>query len=210
MNQHTDPAGYRNPSPATITTFWFGPPADDAATAQARRGLWWSKNPATDNQIRRHFAQHVTAAAFGKYAAWADEPQGRLALILLFDQFPRNLYRNSPRAFACDSLALELALAGIAAGIDRQLRPVERVFFYLPLEHSESAAHQEHCVWLYEQLLAAVPPAWRDTFAGYLRYAERHRDIIRRFGRFPHRNRILGRASTPEETAFLREPGSSF
>lgn len=207
---HTAQTTPRIISPATITTYWFGPPADDAVMAQNQRRLWWSKDPAVDYEIRRRFAPHVMAAASGKYTAWADAAQGRLALILLFDQFPRNLYRNSPRAFAYDHLARELALAGIAAGIDRQLRPIERVFFYLPLEHAESATHQEHCVRLYEQLLAALPPAWHDTFAGYLRFAERHRNIIRRFGRFPHRNRILGRVSTPEEAAFLQQPGSSF
>lgn len=197
------------PTPATILDYWFGPHADDAATAQTQRRLWWAKDPVVDADIIRRFASLVQAAAFGRHDDWAAEPRGRLALILLFDQFPRNMHRGSPRAFAYDGLARTLALEGIADGVDRQLRPIERVFCYLPLEHSEQLAHQEQCVALYQALADGVSPALRETFAGYVNFAERHRDIIRRFGRFPHRNALLGRTSTAEEVEFLQQPGSS-
>lgn len=196
--------------PSAILTYWFGPHADDGATAQAQGRLWWSKDPAVDAEIQRRYAPLVQAAAFGKYDGWAATPQGRLALILLFDQFPRNLYRGSPRAFAYDNLARRLALDGLAAGIDRALRPIERVFFYLPLEHAEDSALQARSVALFTALATGVPAAWQATFAGYVDFAQRHRDIIQRFGRFPHRNAALGRRPTPEESAFLLGPGSSF
>lgn len=197
-------------TPNTVLDFWFGNAGDDTATAQAQQKLWWSKNATVDADIRGRFADLVESAAAGKFGHWAQDARGRLALILLFDQFPRNMYRDTPRAFSYDPLARQLALAGIASGADRELRAIERVFFYLPLEHSESAALQERCVTLFTALAAGVPEADRKTFQGYVDYAVRHRDVIHRFGRFPHRNHILGRVSTPEETAFLKQPGSSF
>ncbi len=195
---------------ATVLDFWFGKAGGDTATAQAQQKLWWSKNENVDAEIRKRFSGLVDAAASGRHDDWAPEPRGRLALILLFDQFPRNMYRDTPRAFGYDPLACKLALEGIAANTDRSLRPVERVFFYLPLEHAESPELQERCVALFTALAAGVPEADRKTFAGYVDYAVRHRDVIHRFGRFPHRNRILGRVSTPEEIDFLKQPGSSF
>ena len=199
--------------PDTVTDilgYWFGHETGDAATAKAQRKLWWSKDAAVDAHILARFADLVEAAALGAHDDWAGTPRGRLALILLFDQCPRNMYRDTPRAFAYDPLACRLALDGIAAGADQALRPIERVFCYLPLEHAESAELQAQCVALFSALAAAVPEADREVFTGYIDYAVRHRDIIRRYGRFPHRNRVLGRASTPEETEFLRQPGSSF
>lgn len=197
-------------TPATVLEFWFGNAGDNTATVQAHQKLWWSKNEAVDADIRSRFGALVETAASGKLDDWANDPRGRLALILLFDQFPRNMYRDTPQAFAYDPLAGKLVLEGIAAGTDRELRAIERVFFYLPLEHSESAELQERCVALFTALAAGVPEADAKTFKGYVDYAVRHRDVIHRFGRFPHRNHILGRVSTPEETAFLKQPGSSF
>lgn len=197
-------------TPATVLEFWFGNAGDDTAIAQAQQKLWWSKNEAVDTDIRKRFGDLVETAAAGKLDQWAQNARGRLALILLFDQFPRNMYRDTPRAFAYDPLAGKLALEGIATGADRELRAIERVFFYLPLEHSESAELQERCVALFTALAAGAPEADHKTFSGYVDYAVRHRDVIHRFGRFPHRNRILGRASTPEEIEFLKQPGSSF
>ncbi len=195
---------------AEILGYWFGSEAGDAATAKAQRKLWWSKDETIDADIRARFADRVAAAATGAHDDWAATPRGRLALILLLDQFPRNMYRDSPQAFACDPLACKLALDGIAAGADQSLRPIERVFCYLPLEHAESLELQERCVELFKTLLAGVPAQDKPVFSGYLDYALRHREIIQRFGRFPHRNRILGRASTQEETVFLNQPGSAF
>lgn len=197
-------------TPATVLDFWFGNAGDDTAIAQAQQKLWWSKNAEVDADIRQRFGDLVETAAAGKLDGWAQHARGRLTLILLLDQFPRNMYRDTPRAFAYDPLASQLALAGIASGTDRELRAIERVFFYLPLEHSESVALQERCVALFTALTAGVPEADRQTFKGYVDYAVRHRDVIHRFGRFPHRNHILGRTSTPEETVFLKQPGSSF
>lgn len=195
---------------ATVLDFWFGSAGGDTATAQGQQKLWWSKNETVDADIRKRFGGPVEAAASGQHDDWALDPRGRLALILLFDQLPRNMYRDTPRAFAHDPLACKLALDGIAASADRALRAIERVFFYLPLEHAESPELQERCVALFTALAAGVPEADRKTFAGYVDYAVRHRDVIHRFGRFPHRNRILGRTSTPEEMDFLKQPGSSF
>ncbi|MGV3627157.1 MAG: DUF924 family protein [Betaproteobacteria bacterium] len=197
-------------TPATVLDFWFGNAGGDTATAQAQQKLWWSKNAAVDADIRDRFGKLVETAAAGKFDHWAQDARGQLALILLFDQFPRNMYRDTPRAFAYDPLSAKLAMKGISSGADRKLRAIERVFFYLPLEHAESQELQERCVTLFTALAAGVPEADRKTFAGYVDYAVRHRDVIHRFGRFPHRNHILGRASTPEEIEFLKQPGSSF
>jgi uncharacterized protein (DUF924 family) len=198
------------PAAAAVLDFWFGTSTDDTVTAQNQRKLWWSKDAAVDADMRARFASLVNAAAAGDHDDWTVTPRGRLALILLFDQFPRNIHRDTPQAFAHDARALQLALDGIATGADLALRPIERVFCYLPLEHAESPAMQERSVALFTALAAAVTEADRKTFKGYVDYALRHRDVIARFGRFPHRNRILRRASTPEETEFLKQPGSSF
>lgn len=194
----------------TVLEFWFGADADDAAVAKTQAKLWWSKNVDIDSEIRRRFEDGVRAAAEGQLDDWAAIPRGALALIILTDQFPRNIYRDTPQAFAYDAKALGWCLDGLARRSDLQLRPIERVFFYLPLEHSESVAHQERSVRCFEELFAAVALVQKQTFAEYLDFARRHRDIIARFGCFPHRNKILGRESTPEEIAFLAEPGSSF
>jgi uncharacterized protein (DUF924 family) len=193
-----------------IIGFWFGDGADAGAIAAAQSALWWGKSAANDRAIEQRFAPWVERAAARQLDSWLDTPRGRLALILLIDQFSRNIHRDSPRAFAGDALARDWALEGLAQGVDRRLRPIERVFFYLPLEHSEDRGHQAQSVRLYQRLVDEAPPAERQLFAGFLDFAVRHRDIVDRFGRFPHRNAILGRDSTPEERQFLQGPGSSF
>lgn len=194
----------------SVLIFWFGAGTDDIAIAQSQRKLWWSKDAAVDADMRERFTGLVSAAATGGHDDWAVTPRGQLALILLFDQFPRNIHRDTPQAFAYDARALQLALDLIASGGHCNLRRIERVFCYLPLEHTESIEMQMRSVELFSALAADVPEQQRDTFKGYVEYAIRHRDVIARFGRFPHRNRILGRASTPEEIDFLKQPGSSF
>ena len=194
----------------SILEYWFGANADDAAVAAERSNLWWPKNPAVDDEIRQRFEPSVLKAASGELNNWAAKPKGLLALILLTDQFPRNIYRDSPRAFAFDSKAFAWCLQGITAGLDLTLRPIERVFFYLPLEHAEFIEHQEQSVILFEELLKTVDAGQKPAFESFLDFAVRHRNIIARFGRFPHRNKMLGRESTPEELAFLAGPGSSF
>jgi uncharacterized protein (DUF924 family) len=194
----------------TILAFWFGNNPDDPSTAQTQAQLWWQKDVQVDAQIEFRFGSDVTKAVNRELDDWLATPRGRLALILLTDQFPRNIYRQTPQAFAGDPLARSWCAEGIQTGFDQQLRPIERVFFYLPLEHSESLADQNRSVLLFQSLAASVEPAYRSTFEYFLDFAIRHRDIIARFGRFPHRNSILGRNSSPAEIAFLNEPNSSF
>ena len=193
-----------------LLTFWFGSSTDAAAVAKEKSSLWWSKNPAIDAEIRQRFERLIGRAAAGELHEWQTSPRGRLALILLTDQFPRNIYRDSPDAFAYDPKALSWCLGGIEQALDLKLRPIERVFFYLPLEHAESLECQDRSVEQFRELLDAADAARKDVFKEYFDFAVRHRDIIARFGRFPHRNKILGRPSTSEELVFLNEPGSSF
>jgi uncharacterized protein (DUF924 family) len=197
-------------NPASIHAFWFGEDADDSVLAQNKSRLWWAKDSQTDLTIAKRFSLCTAAAAAGQLDQWAATAQGQLALILLLDQFPRNMYRGLPKSFSFDAHALRWSLQGLADGVDQRLRPIERVFFYLPLEHAESLQHQDHAVQLFEKLLADVPPQHKKAFAGFLQFAQRHRDVIARFGRFPHRNAILERACTDDERAFLKTPGSSF
>jgi len=185
-----------------VLDFWFLPP-DHPSYGEFRRA-WFATDAAFDDEIRRRFSSDVDAAASGKFDDWARHARGALALIVLLDQFPRNLLRGTPRAFAGDVKAREIADRAVRAGFDQALLAVQRVFVYLPFEHSETLADQDRCVALFE----ALPPAtWR---AEAIEAGRRHREIIARFGRFPHRNAILGRLPTPEEAAFLKEPRSSF
>lgn len=190
-------------SPTDILDFWFGKPDSDEYGRP--RKCWFEKNPAFDEEIRRRFLPLLEAAAAGQRDDWASQPESLLALIVLLDQFPRNLFRDTPRAFATDGMALALAQQAVAEGFDVRLRPLQKVFVYLPFEHSEEIAMQDRSVALFTTLAGNGK-----EFASYLDYAERHREVIRRFGRFPHRNAILGRASTPEEIEYLARPGAGF
>ena len=195
---------------ASILEFWFGTAADQVAIAEQQSSLWWSKNEATDRLIQQRFEPLVVAAGQGKLDDWLASATGHLALILLTDQFPRNIYRDTPQAFASDDRVRHWCKQGLETGRDRELRPVERLFFYLLLEHSEDRADQQRCVSLLRQLAAEVAPRLQPTFENFVDFALRHQVIVERFGRFPHRNAILGRQSTPEEQEFLQQPGSSF
>ena len=152
----------------------------------------------------------VIAAEVGDLDDWRLSIDGRLALVLLTDQFPRNIFRDSPAAFHFDALARNLCVEGLATRADRELRPIERVFFYLPLEHSEDLDDQNRCVALFRELAEEVDADLKVTFENFVGFALRHHVIIERFGRFPHRNSVLGRRSTQEEIDFLAQPGSSF
>lgn len=196
-----------DPSSAEVRAFWFLPDTG-AGTAAGFRPEWFRKDPAFDESIRARFGPLVERALTlpaGSPPAWGAAPDDVLAEILVLDQFPRNLYRGQPRAFAGDARALALALALIGRGDDRRLRPLERLFAYLPLEHAEDLALQDRSVDLFSALAAG-----HEGFGEVLDYAERHRDVIRRLGRFPHRNAALGRASTPAEVEYLAQPGSGF
>jgi uncharacterized protein (DUF924 family) len=196
-----------NPLAEEILTFWFGPPGGPPL---ANQGLWWSKDPELDARIAVRFGTALEAAARGAYEEWTAAPRSALALVVLLDQLSRNVWRGTPRAFAQDERALRVSLAGQERGHDRQLAPVERWFFYMPLMHAEDPAIQQQAVRTFARLADEAPPDLRQACELALDFAERHRVIVERFGRFPHRNAILGRPSTPEELAFLKEPGSSF
>lgn len=194
-------ADERDEATALIDT-WFGPPG--SASRFQQRDIWFKADPGFDAALRARFGALRERAAAGDCADWALEAEPCLALILLLDQLPRNLFRGSPQAFATDAAARATARAALGRGFDRSLPATWRQFIYLPFEHSEILADQELSVRLATAL--ARDPAFADT----LDYAERHHAIVARFGRFPHRNAALGRASTAAEEAFLREPGSSF
>jgi uncharacterized protein (DUF924 family) len=185
-----------------VLAFWFGAPG--SPTLGRTRPAWFRKDAAFDEAIRQRFAATLTGASMGKFDAWQRTPYACLALLVVLDQFPRNLHRQSPLAFASDHQALAVARQAVQRGFDRLLRPVERTFMYLPFEHAEDIAAQRHSLQLFSSL-SAEPGG-----EGLLDYARRHYDIVARFGRFPHRNQALGRRSTPEEEAFLRQPGSGF
>lgn len=193
-----------------LLALWFGDNPDDSAVAAEKKALWWGHDPATDEMLREKFGTPSVAAGVGVLDHWTGSPRGRLALILLLDQIPRSVHRGLPEAFALDPDARNVAAQGLASGADRLLRPIERVFFYLPFEHSEGLDDQERSVDLFRELAGSVPDGDRETFDFFLDYAVRHHAVIARFGRFPHRNVILGRQSTPEEIEFLAQPGSSF
>jgi uncharacterized protein (DUF924 family) len=188
------------PTPSDVLLFWFGAPGEYGR----RDKRWFEKNTAFDREVRERFLPLHEQAAAGSLADWKKRAADCLALIVLLDQFPRNMFRGTPRAFATDPPALEAARHAVAQGFDTPMLPVERMFVYLPFEHSESLADQQTACELCKPL-----SAFPETADAY-RYAVAHRDIIARFGRFPHRNTILGRASTPEETEFLKQPGSGF
>jgi uncharacterized protein (DUF924 family) len=187
-----------------VLDFWFGAPGS-ATDGQPRRE-WFIKNEAFDEQIRLRFGAAIDQAIAGGLREWdAEGPQGVLARIIVLDQFTRNVHRNTPRAFAGDILALLAARHLVDSGAHTELPPRQRAFVYMPFEHAEDAFMQERAVALFTALAAEQP-----GFDDMLDYAHRHRGVIARFGRFPHRNEILGRASTPEEIEFLRQPGSRF
>ncbi|MEL6320460.1 MAG: DUF924 family protein [Cyanobacteria bacterium J06626_14] len=188
-----------------ILEFWFGVPGSDDATYQARRKLWFRKNPETDQTIRDRFLTVYEQAIAHQRDDWQVTPKGSLALTLVLDQFPRNMFRDTPKAFASDAQARDVAQKAIDQGFDQNVPPLQRFFFYLPLEHSEDLSDQEQSVYLSRKLFDACPDL-ADTYD----YAVRHKDVIEQFGRFPHRNAILGRESTAEELDFLKQPGSSF
>ncbi len=187
-------------NPDAVLNFWFGP-------RDARGGArpeWFRKDDKLDAEIRRRFGELHAAAARGELEAWRASPEPVLALVVVLDQFSRNLYRAEARAFAQDAHARECARQALARGDDLGLLPVERQFLYMPFDHSEDALDQNLAVDRMRSLEAF------EATRGLSEWAERHRAIIVRFGRFPHRNAALGRASTPEETEFLKQPGSGF
>jgi uncharacterized protein (DUF924 family) len=184
--------------PREVLEFWFGEPPG------AARAEWFRKDAAFDAQIRSRFGALHDAAARRELESWRAAPESMLALVVVLDQFSRNLHRGDARAFAQDAHARDCAREALARADEARLLPVQRQFLYLPLEHSEDLADQERCV----ELMRSLEPF--EPTKGLTEWAVKHRDIVARFGRFPHRNAALGRASTPEEVEFLKQPGSGF
>jgi uncharacterized protein (DUF924 family) len=198
-----------------VREFWFGKVPLSPEQLDRRMKIWFGDVPAAqrvhmDAAIRERFEPLMQEAAAGRLDSWADGPRRRLSLILLLDQFPRNIYRGTPQAFAYDEQALGLAISGMQSGADAALNPVERVFFYMPLQHSEVREVQDESVAAYRRLVLEAPEPLKPTLAGCVAFAERHQKVIERFGRFPHRNKVLGRTSSKEEDDYLREGGESF
>jgi uncharacterized protein (DUF924 family) len=185
-----------------ILEFWFGKPGE--AEYGKPRKVWFIKNPNFDQEVRSRFLPIYQQAAAGKLDGWKNSPQSCLALIILLDQFPRHLFRGQPQAFATDSQALSYAKHAVANGFDQEFLPIQRQFIYLPFEHSENLADQHQCIELFSTL-----KEYPECLSG-IDSAHRHFKVIERFGRFPHRNGILGRETTSEEAEFLKQPGSSF
>lgn len=199
----------------SILEFWFGSLTDaipiDKKSPPAK--LWFNGGRAFDEEVRARFSADYEKARAGEYKDWGADARGRLALVLIFDQFPRNMFRGTPQAFETDGLALELAKRSIKDGKEKELMLIERVFLYMPFMHAESLDAQELGIKSFFGLIeeSKVKSSPNTAYFQYnLIYAKQHRDIIARFGRFPHRNAILQRPSTPQETEFLTKPGSSF
>jgi uncharacterized protein (DUF924 family) len=198
------------PAIEDVLEYWFGA-LDASGCADAEHvKRWWSKDPDLDHEIRERFAPIQSAALSGSLTSWCDAPRGMLAYIVVLDQLSRNMYRGTAAMFGGDALALAAALSGIERGMDRALRLDERSTFYMPLMHSEDIAQQERCVQLYLGFAEEAAGSARANLRSRVGFAEKHRDIVREFGRFPHRNALLGRTSTPAEIEFLKGPGSSF
>ncbi|PTR26882.1 DUF924 family protein [Pseudomonas sp. GV085] len=193
-----------------LLDWWFGSSESAREVAAQKRKLWFGKRDSQDLEARERFGDWTEQALAGGLTEWMQHPEGWLALVLLLDQIPRMIFRDIPKAFAGDLRAQKLVAQGIAADYDRQLQPIQRVFIYLVFEHSEDLAVQNEGVSRYIELVAQQPEIDRALFSDYLDYAERHQRVIAQFGRFPHRNAVLGRESTAKELEFLSKPGSRF
>jgi uncharacterized protein (DUF924 family) len=190
--------------------WWFGQGTSATEIAAEKQRLWFGYRPQQDAEARERFGALVEQALNGDLQGWAELPEGWLALVLLLDQLPRMIHRDTPRAFAGDERAQQLVRDGLAHGGDMLLSPIQRVFIYLVLEHAENLAVQDLAVAHFTALRDIAAEHEQALFRDFLDYAERHREVISRFGRFPHRNAILGRDSSDAEQSFLQQPGSSF
>jgi uncharacterized protein (DUF924 family) len=189
------------PAARDVLDFWFD---------TAHQAYWFEKSAAFDAQISRRFGALHQCAVDGELDSWTLEPESWLALLIVLDQFSRNLYRDDARAYAADARVRNIVLPGLARGNDRWLSTLQRVFAYIPLEHAEDLFLQDRAVDLFAQLSKDVPPGERPAYLNFLEYARRHRDVIARFGRFPHRNRVMGRISNAAELAYLAQPSAGF
>lgn len=193
-----------------ILDFWFGALEGPYAMDPSRLRIWFGGGPDFDADVRERFGEDVERAVAGELDGWAETARGRLALVILLDQLTRNVFRDTPKMYAGDERALALTREGIERGHDRELRVIERLFLYMPLMHAEDRDAQKQCVELAHRVRDELPAEHRERFAGFFEHAGKHAAVVDRFGRFPHRNEILGRQSTPEELAFLEEHGRGF
>jgi len=192
-------------APENILDFWFGERADDGEEVTRRFMIWFRPNPAYDLIIRERFTAILERAVTGEFNDWAQTARGSLALIIMLDQFPRNIFRGEPRAFATDERAVAISKAGIARGFDGELSLIERVFFYVPFEHAEDLVLQDRCVNLFQTLDTLAPPAFKEVTGICVDESRKHREVIRRFGRYPYRNDVLGRVSSAAERAWAEQ-----
>ncbi len=186
-----------------ILSFWFMEQKLSAPQIDGRMDTWFGEDPVFDEEIAKEFAEDVERASEGSLDHWAHEPRGRLALILLLDQFRRNIFRNSAQAFEKDKAALKLCVEGAMEKKDHGLAPIHKAFFYMPLQHAESRKVQEKSRKVYQRLAEAVSPTYKETFETIAQFADLHADIVEQFGRFPHRNKLLGRENSAEEEEYL-------
>lgn len=193
-----------------ILSFWFKEQELTAPQIDRRMDVWFGEDEVFDLECKKEFANDVELASEGKLNHWAHQPRGRLALILLIDQFRRNIYRNTAEAFSLDKAALKLCVEGARDKKDQGLTPIQKAFFYMPLQHAESRKVQEKGVQIFRKLAEAVSPTYRETFETMATFAELHHDIIEQFGRFPHRNKLLDRENTPEEEKYLAGDSPDF
>lgn len=193
-----------------ILAFWFKEQELSAPQIDRRMDIWFGEDAVFDHEIEKEFSADVERACDGKLDHWAAEPHGRLALIILIDQFNRNIHRSTAKAFSNDKIALKLCVEGAMEKKDKGLTPIQRVFFYMPLQHAESRKVQAKSVALYNRLAESVSATETETFLTVAQFAELHKDIIDQFGRFPHRNSLLGRENTAEEDEYLATDGPDF
>jgi uncharacterized protein (DUF924 family) len=193
-----------------VLRYWLGSGIPEPSELRRRMRMWFRSDPDLDAEISVRFAAVIEQASDGRLGDWAATPTGRLALIIVLDQFRRNVYRATKEAFACDGTALTLARDGLARTLDAGLSVMERAFFYMPLQHAEELAAQETSVTCFRRLLDDSPPELQPTVGEFLTAAQQHRALVERFGRFPHRNAVLGRECTPAELAYLSSTGAVF
>lgn len=193
-----------------IIQFWFGTLKDASDLAEDKAKLWFASSKEFDKLVQDKFNKYLDLAVEGKLDYLKETPKGRLSLVILLDQFPRNIYREGPKAFAYDNKALSLALEGLERGVDKELYFIERTFFYMPFQHSEDIKIQELSLKTFDQLRKEVPSHLKETFDLQYQYALAHYDLIKEFGRFPHRNQMLNRPSTETELEFLQKNGRGY
>ena len=196
--------------PEAVLEKWFGPESSREFPPDSIRAQWWAKNNSFDAELRRDYGSALEQGVSGELESWRSTALGCVALIVLFDQFARNIHRGKAEMYRYDPLAVELSKTMIEEGSDQKIGFFERLFVYMPLMHAESLQDQKQCIEKIDELADEATDPAKSIFSSNLKYAYQHKEIVARFGRFPHRNAILGRDSTPEELEFLRQPGSSF